>query len=125
MASNISNVHNNNGNNIRTVNNTFNNTVVINTISETHQTNIEDFIAYIKNNQPEWFKESEWVEKRHIEEKYMEMYDEHGFPKAFWLTTKNRLYTSEGRPKVTKSGKNTRPRAVLLNKYVNIYLYKK
>lgn len=112
MATNISNANN--------TNNTSNNTVIIKTMTEIHEENIEEFIEYIKNSQPNWFKEGEWVEKRCIEEKYLELYDEYAFPKTFWSVTKDRLYVDEGRPKIVKKGKNTRPRAVLLNQYSNM-----
>lgn len=99
--------------------NTVNNTLIINTVTEMHKLNIEAFLDFIRDTQPEWFKEGEWVEKKYIEDKYLEMYDEYGFPKNFWPLTKDRLYVEESRPRTSKlkNGKKVRPRTVLLQLY--------
>jgi len=64
-------------------------------------TNIYEFIKHIRDEKPEWYKESTWVKKDILLEKYNELYEPVN-KKSFDIMFRNRLYISEKRKMVDK-----------------------
>jgi len=58
--------------------------------------NIEEFIEYIKSEQPSWFKSGKWIKKPTLSEKYTEKFQT-AVPYGFYKLTKNKLWLSEKR----------------------------
>jgi len=81
--------------------NTTNNNNIVNEPMDQISTNIYEFIKHIRDEKPEWYKESTWVKKDILLEKYNELYEPVN-KKSFDIMFRNRLYISEKRKMVDK-----------------------
>ena len=95
---NVTNIIHDNSTNTNTTNN---NTTVTEVISS-DDNNVYEFIKYIRDEEPDWYKGNTWVKKEILIEKYIELYDsisKIAFAKLF----KDKLYKTEKRRMVNKS----------------------
>jgi len=79
--------------------NTTNN--IVNAPTDENSINIYEFIKHIRDEKPEWYKESTWVKKDILLEKYNELY-EPVHKRSFDVMFKNKLYISEKRKMIDK-----------------------
>jgi hypothetical protein len=88
---------NNNSRNItkNTVNNVTNNLLNINVDTENND-HFNDFVRYIKEKKPKWYKSGKWVMKDTVFTKYVEMYGDVSKVK-FYKNIKNKIYTQTKR----------------------------
>jgi len=88
---NNNNVDNSVDNSINTTNNT-----TIHESQESNENNLYDFIKHIREDRPDWYKESKWIKKDIILEKYNEKY-ENISKRAMSMMFKDILYKHEKR----------------------------
>jgi hypothetical protein len=88
---NNNNVDNSVDNSINTTNNT-----TIHESQESNENNLYDFIKHIREDRPDWYKESKWIKKDIILEKYNEIY-ENISKRAMSMMFKDILYKHEKR----------------------------
>jgi hypothetical protein len=81
--------------------NTTNNNNIVNEPMDQISVNIYEFIKHIRDDKPEWYKESTWIKKDILLEKYNELY-EPVHKRSFDIMFRNKLYISEKRKMVDK-----------------------
>jgi len=82
--------------------NTTNNNTTVTEVISSDDNNVYEFIKYIRDEEPDWYKGNTWVKKEILIEKYIELYDsisKIAFAKLF----KDKLYKTEKRRMVNKS----------------------
>lgn len=90
---NSNNISNSNNSGNVTTNNVTNNVLNMNIENNEH---FNDFIRYIKDEQPKWYKSGKWVMKDNIFTKYVEMYGDVSKIK-FYKKIKNKIYNQTKR----------------------------
>jgi len=94
---------------------TINHTETTNIVVSEDDNNVNNFVTYIKDTEPEWYKEGKWIKKDILYNQYVSMY-ENMTKQKFAILFKDILYTLENRKMVNKSRHNF----VKLFKFCNI-----